>query len=507
MNNKNSTIKRIKFGAFVLLVFCLVMNMEAREDMYPYINNTYQNCINCTLERGHSIPQDIFNASTKAVLLIEAGDVDFGDNHLYINDYFLGNLKEGDDIWETTEIEFDPTFLKAGTNIVRIKIGLVDWVEIRKSELQVYYNVFSISGTTTAGSTPIPEVTITFSFDGSTKTTDNNGNYSRDVYPNTTTTITPFKSGYNWDPPNRTVGPVTTDLSNLNFKGNMIPSVTTLQVSNIAQTTATGGGNVINDGYSEVTARGVCWKTSPSPTIYDPHTLNGTGTGEFTSSITGLTPATTYYVRAYATNSVGTAYGNEVSFSTLATPPTLTTTPVTFINSTSVSSGGTITDDCGVIITARGVCWSTLPNPTTSGNHTTDGTGTGEFASQVTGLTPGTFYYLRAYATNSGGTGYGNHVTFTIPPNLPTVTTTAVSAVTTTSAASGGNVTNDGGSAVTAKGICWSTSPSPNISDTHTIDGAGIGSFTSTMSGLNPGTKYFVRAYATNASAQSTAIR
>ena len=81
--------------------------------------------------------------------------------------------------------------------------------------------------------------------------------------------------------------------------------------------TATGGGNVTADGGGNVTARGICWSTSQNPTIAGSHTTNGTGTGSFTSSMTGLTANTTYYVRAYATNSAGTAYGEEVSFTTL----------------------------------------------------------------------------------------------------------------------------------------------------------------------------------------------
>ena len=96
------------------------------------------------------------------------------------------------------------------------------------------------------------------------------------------------------------------------------PTVTTTAISEIDKTTATGGGNVTADGGAEVTARGICWSTSQNPTISGSHTTDGTGTGSFTSAMTGLTASTTYYVRAYATNSAGTAYGEEVSFTTLA---------------------------------------------------------------------------------------------------------------------------------------------------------------------------------------------
>ena len=95
------------------------------------------------------------------------------------------------------------------------------------------------------------------------------------------------------------------------------PTVTTTAISDIDKTTATGGGNITDDGGATVTARGICWSTSQNPTISGDHTTDGTGTGSFTSAMTALTANTTYYVRAYATNSAGTAYGEEVSFTTL----------------------------------------------------------------------------------------------------------------------------------------------------------------------------------------------
>jgi hypothetical protein len=141
--------------------------------------------------------------------------------------------------------------------------------------------------------------------------------------------------------------------------------------------------------------------------------------GEFNSSITGLTPVTTYYIRAYATNSVGTAYGNEVTFTTLATIPTLTTNAVSAITSATATSGGAVSTDGGAEITAKGVCWSMSQNPTITDNTTSDGSGTGSFISSITGLTPITTYYVRAYATNSVGTAYGNEINFTTLTTTP----------------------------------------------------------------------------------------
>ena len=278
-----------------------------------------------------------------------------------------------------------------------------------------------------------------------------------------------------------------------------IPTVTTTAVSGITINSATSGGNVTSDGGAEVTARGVCWGTSTNPISTGSHTSDGTGTGSFTSSITGLTPNTMYYVRAYATNSEGTAYGSEVTFTTSPIlVATLTTTAVTSITSSTAVSGGNITADGGGTVTARGVCWAATANPTTTNSKTTDGGGTGIFTSNITGLTPGTAYHVRAYATNSAGTAYGNDLTFTSLAVAPTLTTTAVTGITTTSAASGGNITADGGSAVTARGVCWGIASNPTVAGSHTTNGDGVGTFTSSITGLTPNTLYYVRAYATN---------
>jgi hypothetical protein len=285
--------------------------------------------------------------------------------------------------------------------------------------------------------------------------------------------------------------------SDLTFKTVGKPSVTTADVSDIATDSATCGGDVTSDGGDTVTARGVCWNVNPNPTITGMHTEDGTGTGAFTSSITGLEPGGTYYVRAYATNSVGTKYGTEKVFTTLA-PPTVTTADVTNITISTATSGGEVTADGGAAVTARGVCWSRTPNPYVSGDHTTDGSGTGTFISSLADLLPGKQYYVRAYATNSAGTSYGDNKVFTTLTTTPSLTTTSITAITTTGASSGGNVTSDGGDAVTARGVCWSTSADPTTADNHTTDGSGTGTFTSSISGLSPGAHYHVRAYATN---------
>jgi hypothetical protein len=602
-----------------------------------------------------------------------------------------------------------------------------------------------------------------------------------------------------------------------------VATISTTQPSSITTTSATSGGNILSDGGSIITARGICWGLTILPTVAGNHTTDGSGTGSFTSSITGLTAGTYYHVRAYATNSNGTVYGNDICFaaacpsyilpyyegfataslpncwtqveheinytpgwefgvftgsgtfpaltgnyaffisdffrdksdlvstlfdlsgysdviigfnhyfetlgaggagylsysvndgatwviiqtfsSTTPNPeifsvsvpavaghnqvrfkwngsgiidlwaiddinitgviaiPVLSTTIPASITTSAAVSGGNISSGGGGSVSGRGVCWGTSVNPVISGNHTNDGSGIGVFTSNITGLSPGTAYHVRAYATNSTGTYYGNDISFSTPcviaslpfnegfattsqPNcwsqvdnwgegqvwqfgvitgygannpvltgnyaflnsdgygqdytqdadlispmmdltgyvtvnlsfkhfyrslstsaatlfysvnngaswniihtftattanpetfsqsIPALagqsqvkfkwnysgsfawywaiddiqvtgvgaailTTTVPSSITTTTAVSGGNIIYTGGPPITARGVCWSIWPEPGISGSHTTDGSGTGTFTSSITGLDANTNYHVRAYATTSS-------
>lgn len=200
-----------------------------------------------------------------------------------------------------------------------------------------------------------------------------------------------------------------------------LAGITTIEVVDITNTTANILAEVGDDGGSKVTSRGVCWSTDPNPIVTNFTTNNGTGEGLFTAELTGLQPGMTYFVRAYAKNEVGTSYGNEVSFITLAQLPQVSTTPVSNISSSSAQSGGTILQDGGATITARGLCWSTSINPTTANFVSNNGTGLGTFESTLSNLAAGTTYYARAFATNSAGTAYGNQISFSTESIVTTI--------------------------------------------------------------------------------------
>jgi uncharacterized protein (TIGR02145 family) len=189
-----------------------------------------------------------------------------------------------------------------------------------------------------------------------------------------------------------------------------VPTVAIAIVNNITQTSATCGGEVTSEGGAAVTARGVCWSSDKTPTTSDKKTTDGSGTGTFASSVTGLTPGATYNILAYAVNEGGTAYSSSITFTALSYATVLTTAAFSAITTTSAVSGGDVPNDAGAPVTARGVCWNTSANATIGNNKTTDGSGPGSFTSSITGLTPNSIYYVRAYTTTSAGTSYGNEL-------------------------------------------------------------------------------------------------
>ncbi len=148
-------------------------------------------------------------------------------------------------------------------------------------------------------------------------------------------------------------------LLNSCVKDPTIPVLKTKPETEITINSVTIGGEITDDGGSPVTSRGICWGTTVNPSFEGLHTTNGEGPGVFSTTITDLNPNTLYHARAYAENSVGIAYGNEIVFTTGIAAPEVTTLGITDITQNKATSGGKITYDGGATITAKGVCWST----------------------------------------------------------------------------------------------------------------------------------------------------
>lgn len=278
------------------------------------------------------------------------------------------------------------------------------------------------------------------------------------------------------------------------------PTVQTVKVENSTAFTIQATGEIIDYGDTKMLEFGFCWSTSDNPTkLNDVTRLDLNSIQDiFNYTITGLQSDQTYYLRAFATNETGTAYGNVTSFTTNNGNIIITTTEISNVTSTSAQSGGNITDDGGTSITERGICWNTTGNPVLTDSIKVEGSGTGSFVCNLSGLDFGTKYYIKAYAKNEIGTSYGDEEIFTTL-TTPSLTTIATSAITDNSVQSGGNITDDGGTEVFDRGVCYDTSPNPDIND-NTVhdDNNGIGTFNCTIDGLMAGTSYYLSAYATN---------
>lgn len=308
-----------------------------------------------------------------------------------------------------------------------------------------------------------------------------------------------------------------------------LPSVTSGAISETTSTTTKAKGNITSLGnVSKVTAYGHVWSKTAEPTL---QTGKYTNLGEaaepkaFTSEITGLDPHTVYYIRAYATNEKGTAYGEEDVFTTSKTDVRLTTSDVTEIVHNAATCGGTVADDGGHSILERGICWNTKSVPTIDDNHVsvTNTSSVSSLASpniaesrteyvtraedsfscRMTGLTKETLYYVRAYVKTSDGTiFYGNEKQFTTTEevSLPTLADLTVSNIQTTSATVISKVESDGNSTITECGFCYSKNAAPTIeTGTRVACDPASSELGKNITGLTEGTAYHIRAYAKNA--------
>lgn len=277
--------------------------------------------------------------------------------------------------------------------------------------------------------------------------------------------------------------------------------------SSVTPTSMYISSSVGSDNGATITSRGFYYSSADTtPDSGDSVVTAGSGTGSFGTTISGLSPSTTYYIRSFATNAAGTSVGAVATQATTSGLPTVTTQAVSNIANTSVTGNGNITATGGVNCTRRGFCYmtGTSGDPTTSNSTAYDdgSFGTGAYSKSITGLSASTAYRIRAYAVNTNGTSYGTTVSVTTYDS-PTVTTQGCSSVTHNSATANGNITSIGGTSVTRRGFCYiqASSGDPTVSDSVVYDDGSFttGTYTEGLSGLSTATDYRVRAYAINA--------
>ena len=276
-------------------------------------------------------------------------------------------------------------------------------------------------------------------------------------------------------------------------------------VSNVKISSADVSGKILDLGEG-VSAYGHCYSTDANDvTTASSKTSIGNEPklGGYISTLTGLLPNQTYYVKAYCSRGSETVYGERINFKTASADiPVLSTRTISDITKNAASSGGLINSQGGTPITAKGVCWSQVQGPTVNDFHSSNGEGSDNYFSTLSGLAAGTKYYVRAYAVNEGGTAYGNQLDFTTTPDapvLPTATTSSANPVNITSATLNGVVNANGQSTTVtfeygltnSYGIAVAASQSPVTGSVNTDVGVEV-------TGLIGGTLYHFRVKAEN---------
>ena len=291
-------------------------------------------------------------------------------------------------------------------------------------------------------------------------------------------------------------------------EGSSLPKVSTKAITDIYRSTGKAliAGAVTELGDPVYSERGFVYGTTHNPIIQNATKVQveGSGLGEYFTTLSDLQLGNIYYVRAYATNTVGVAYGEEQLLDFNPILPVVVTNDVTGISEETKSATfhATITNAGDPVYIERGFVYGKSPDPTTGGatKLVVAGSGTGTYYGDVHNLELDCAYYVRAYVTYSLGTVYGENKMFSIKKTYPpTVTTSTVTQITTTTAVAGGNVTDDGGVSVTERGVVYSTNQNPTVADTKVVSGSGLGDFICNLTNLQEGTTYYVRAYAVNA--------
>jgi hypothetical protein len=256
-------------------------------------------------------------------------------------------------------------------------------------------------------------------------------------------------------------------------------------------------GETQDAGGGEIIQRGICLSRTPNPTIEDARfTSSMNGLGMYKIVVSSLVENTKYHVRAFAQNEKGYAYGEDKTFQTQDIRlPKVETSSVTNESFSSANISGKLLDDGGVPIIEQGFCYSKQPNPDINDEVAISP----KLNLFLKNLADGTTYYVRAFAKNRKGIGYGKDIMFkTIGYTYAEVYTHDITTYTTNSAEINGNVINEGNTVVTERGICLSTNRNPTIENIKGGAGSGSGSFGYTFQNLTEGQIYYARAYAIN---------
>ncbi len=297
----------------------------------------------------------------------------------------------------------------------------------------------------------------------------------------------------------------------MNIPSKEKPTVALQIVDNVTYSSANFKGAIASIGSAKVSRHGFCWATSEEPTVSSSGVCNlgdSDKAKDFSYNASSLEPNTTYYVRAYAENVEGISYSNQMKFQTKGTPQlaSVETGSVSSIQSSQAQVAGNIislgnTDG----LTQYGHAWGTKQMPTTSNNKTQLGSteSTGTYNSTLTGLSPNTTYYVRAYAINSVGTSYGNEISFTTSYADAVVKTGSVNNITHNAATCYGSITSTGGHSVSERGFCWNTSSNPTLSNNNITASSTANDFSANLTGLAESTIYHVRAYIKTAEGQT----
>ena len=291
----------------------------------------------------------------------------------------------------------------------------------------------------------------------------------------------------------------------------VLATLNTLPATNVKTTTATLNGEILTDGSPKYSERGFVYSESSMPTLsscIQIVTSILTDSKTYSAIVAGLTKGKTYYVRAYAINAGEEAYStNEVSFtptSVLAEVATQSVSNISKSNGTATFSG-TIISEGDPAYSERGFVYGTANNPSVDSDTklVVSGKGVGDFTTNASGLKVGNIYYVRAFATNEQGTAYGKEEKADFTPTAPSVSTMSVSDISRSAgtAKAIGKITDIGDPAYTSRGFVYSTFSNPTVDNGTkvTVSGSGTGEYSTTISSLQVGKVYYIRAFVTNA--------